>query len=141
MPLWSSVPVKVLRWIAFLPLAFLLLALWQALGAFCWRLLADVKVDSLLEVVIAIIIAGVAINLVFLWIAAFAGIPYYLCTVVAPNSRVAAVMFGTLFGFLHGSRVVFLFVEGALWWGVGSLVVLLLVFGGLIASYNEDTSD
>ena len=134
-------PVQILRWVLFLPIGFALLGLWQSLGALCWRLLAGVKVDSLLEVVIAIIIAGVAINFVFLWIAAFAGIPYFLCTVFAPKSRVAAVMFGTLFVFLHGIRVLFLFSEGAVWWGVGAVVVLLLVIGGLVAAYNENTGD
>jgi hypothetical protein len=139
MTVWSSLPVRILRWLVFLPVAFLLLGLWQLLAALCWQLLSSVTVDSLLDVIIAFVLAGAAIPVLFAWVGGFIAIPNLTCAFLAPRSRIACILFAVPFIFIYGGYVIMMLQRGATLPALGSLGILILGMIGAVIAYMDDT--
>jgi len=145
-PFWQSGIGQLLRWLAFLPCAFFLSSILQVIPPVAVGFASAYKPDfsSLLTYIFAIpcfVLIGVLG--VMMWGAGVFWAPYISCCKIAPNNKIAAVMFGTLFCSLQGLDWFFLLAEGTSWifftYQLG--FAGLLIWGIVLAYKVEDSSE
>lgn len=135
---WTNPAIKVLRWLVFIPLAFLLLAI---VGA-AWGLAIDaarqIEINTLLGIVIVVILVT-SLPLFFLFVTPYFLIPYGACGLVAPNPKVGSVILGTLYVLFQGMGILGGLSAGKSgWWVLGHTLVAIIVMVGVVAAYNQD---
>lgn len=130
----------VLRWILFLPVAFICLALLQVFPLVVIAAAHSIELRfTLLTLILGIIAASILVSLVGVWFAGVFATPVLACSVIAPNKRIASVIFGTLFVPLQGLNAIGDIVRHEPWLEVAYQIgFLILVLVGTIAAYQTE---
>jgi len=138
---WQGGFGKLLRWLTFLPLAFLSIGILQHLPvkAVIWA--SGYKPEfSFLTLIIGLIALSILGTLGWLWFLGLSMTPYLTCGVIAPNNKIATVIFGTLFCLFQGLFLFGVFYSDAHWiYKVYMLVVSIIVIGSTVVAYQEDS--
>ncbi|MEN8255860.1 MAG: hypothetical protein ABFR33_10380 [Verrucomicrobiota bacterium] len=93
---------------------------------------------TFLAIIIAILVVPVFIVLGGIWFVGVLLTPYLNCGLIAPDNRVAAVIYGMLFCLFEGVFLLSILAGGTSWISFGyQLVFLGISVGGIAISYKE----
>jgi hypothetical protein len=134
---------KILRWIFFLPIGFAIAAILQAIPIFAYNFarsfgLFDIKI-TFWNVCLGIVFGvPIIILLLVFWIAGVLYTPFWSCGKIAPNNKVASVIFGPIF--IFGQTFTFIGMaqkDYGFWsFAYGGLFSIVL-FIGIITAYQK----
>src|SRR4029453_8338538 len=93
---------------------------------------------NFLTILIAIIVVSILTTVVGLWFFGVFGTPVLSCRIIAPNHRVASVMFGTLFCLFQGLYILGLIGRASWVYILYQLVFSATFIFGIVTAYNED---
>lgn len=140
---WNSYMGMVIRWISFVPLAFLGLSLVSIVVALAevsasWIFQRELKM-TFFVVILAVIAVFVLFNIVLIVAASLAfmliNIPRICCAQVAPDQKIASVILSVLWGIFSVLSIIGILMSGQYW----HLITGLLFYGtslyGCISSY------
>lgn len=138
-PFWQTDSIILLRWIAFIPVGFILTASLQVIPSMAAGLLKAIIPDStLLTVVGALIAIPVLILLGSAWCLGVLMTPHLSCGFIAPSRKVSAVLYGTLFCLFEGSFLISILAGGASWISlVYQFLFLGITVGGIVMLHRE----
>lgn len=138
--LWDSGSAKILRWLFFLPIGFLLAGILQMLPPLAVEWARGFRPEiSFLTIVLAVIAVSILGTVCWLWFAAVVMSPVLASRIIAPHRKIAAVIFGTLFCLFQALFVLRVFLEGGSWVYLGyQLLFAGLTIAGIIVAYKDD---
>ena len=138
---WQSGFGKFIRWLVFLPIGFVLGSVLQSIPPIVVAFAASYKPQfSFLVLILALIVLSMLLTCIWLWGLAVFGTPYLSCRVIAPNHRVASVIFATLFIFCELAFILGLIGRREPWILVIYNIIFSAIFvGGCVVAYKEDT--
>lgn len=136
---WDSALMHLVRWVIFLPIAFVLLAIveWIALSAIQFSLDVELKF-TLFTLLLGIFIFSVGSLIVVPFFAALYSVPRIACTIVAPRPRGALIVFGTLFVLFSIANLIGLLGLAPWWVIVFKIIVFCSVMAGVIGAYSDE---
>ena len=138
---------KIFKWIIWFPIIFIIVAILQVLPIFAYEIarilgLWDINI-TFWNICFGIVI-GVPLFmfLASLWGWAVISTPMWTCNKIAPNNKVASVIFGTLFILFQALTFVGMAQKGYGIWAFvyGGVFSLLLVFG-TVAAYQVESEE
>ncbi|MFU8857466.1 MAG: hypothetical protein ACNA8S_10750 [Deferrisomatales bacterium] len=136
---WESGVGRLIRWLAFLPIAFFLISLLQTIPVrtvfWAANYIPDLNLLTLILAIVAVSLIGTA---GWFWVLGVSMTPVFACGVIAPNAKVGSVIFGTLYCLIQGLFLLGVLSSGAHWVFKGyQLVFGLIVLGGTIGAYKS----
>lgn len=141
MSFWQSTLGKVLRWLLFLPIGFLVTAFLEVIPIFAYGFAANLEMRfTLLTLIIGIVVVSLLLTFSVYWFVGVFFIPKLSCGLVAPTPKVASVIFGTLFVLFQGLTLFSMIFGGQNGWGIIIYKTLfsLLLMGGVVATYMDE---
>lgn len=141
---WERWPGCVIKWVVFLPLAFLLSGILQVLPLIAVELARGYQPEiNFLTILIAVFVVSIVGIFLIYWGRAVVMTPVFCCFVIAPKAEVAAVVFGALFCLSQASWVFGVIQQGDSWVFVAYHVLfgVLTVFGIVIAYKTPAAQD
>ncbi len=139
-PFWQTKIGRFFRWLVFLPLCFTLTAILQVIPPWIGRLIENYprRDLNLLTIMFAGFVASFLLGVAYWWLIGLIMSIRLCCYQIAPNNKVASVIFGSLFcvfqwSFLasyRGTNMPWLF------W-VYQTVFSILVIVGTVLTYKE----
>jgi len=131
--IWSSIPVKIVRAILFIPIGLIILFVLQAIPIvlFNWIALKPFTLNWL-SVLAALFIVSIGGGIAYFYAMLVFFSPMLTCKIIAPWCRVATIIFGVLFVVLE-----FLWYQAgnSLWFLIYNMIFTLVVVSGLVVSY------
>jgi hypothetical protein len=142
-PFWQTGFGRFIRWLVFLPIGCVLVAILQALPPLAVRLASGYKPEfSCLVLLLAIVAAGMLIPICSMWFMGVWMTPYLSCRLIAPNHKVGSVIFGTLFCLFQGIFILTLFGGDYSWVEIlYQILFTAIVIGGTVAAYKDSDKD
>ena len=137
---WSSIPVKIIRAILFIPIGFILLSILQMLPIVLVNWLA-LKPFSLnwLSILIALIVVSIASGVAGFYAVIVYFITVLTCRIIAPWYRGSTVIFGTLFLLAEVlSMISWCRAGNSAWFLIYHIIFTLVVIGGIFGSYATE---
>jgi len=133
-------PVKLLRWILFLPVGLFAASVLELIPIFIYQFASTVELRfTLLMLIIGIVVAPFVLGFVWLWLWAVLMTPTLSCSVIAPSPKIASVIFGTLYVLFQIVTLLrMVFTDGEVWGIIVYMILFsLLMIGGVYASYSQ----
>ena len=139
-PFWQTGFGQLLRWLVFLPIGLFLTVILQGLPPGAVGLARAYKPEfNFLTIIIAIIVVSFLGIFLSLWLACVWMTPFLSCTLIAPNKKVALVIFGTIFCLFQGEFMLSLLSDGTSWiFFTYQLSFSGLLIGGIVLAYKEE---
>ena len=137
---WKSGFGKFLRWILFLPIAFTLSSILQLIPLCAVSFAAGYEMRlTLLTILGCIVLLSVITPLFYFWLMAVFMMPRLVCAVIAPNTRVASVMYGTLFCLGAIWSLVYWFGSGEYTWTfyLFQIFYAAIIMSGIVIAYQS----
>jgi hypothetical protein len=141
---WNNPFGKLIRWLAFIPVGFVLGSILQVIPPLGVALAREYKPEfNFLTVFLAIFAVSIVGTVGWFWALGVFFTPVLSCRTIAPNHRVGSVIAGTLFCVYQGINIVWLFGLGLYGQASWVFIVYQLVFSaififGIVTAYNED---
>ncbi|NLO02067.1 MAG: hypothetical protein GX126_07090 [Bacteroidales bacterium] len=135
---------KNFKWIIWFPTIFIIAAILQLLPIFAYQIARNWDI----QITFWNICFGVAVGvpmIIFaasLWAWAVINTPMWTCNKIAPNNKVASVIFGTLFILFQAQTFISMAQKGYGFWAFvyGGIFSLLLVYG-TVAAYQVESDE
>lgn len=138
---WQGRFGKLLRWMVFLPIAFIIIFILQDLPVRVFAWASETRpVLSFLTIIIGLIVVSILGTFAWLWFLGMSLTPLLACGVVAPNSKIGAVIFGTLYCLAHGIYLLSVLQSNAHWiFSAYYLVCGVIIVYGTVMTYKADS--
>jgi hypothetical protein len=137
---WQNPFGRVLRWIAFLPVGVVLASVLQSIPPLVVVFAASWRPQfSFLILILGLIVLSVLGTLAWFWVMASFFTPVLACRVIAPNHRVAAVVFATLSVLCEGSFILRLVGDTPWLLVIYHIVFTIILVAGCVMAYKEET--
>lgn len=95
---WAGSVGRIMRWILFLPVGLTVVFLLTLIPPLFYFWAMSYKIDmSLGSIMLAIFAVSMAFSLLSLWVGAVYYSAVFSCLIVAPNPKVASVIYGTMY--------------------------------------------
>lgn len=143
---WQSRFGRFLRWVAFLPVGVVLVTILQALPTMVVNLAVylivrwELKLNFLTGLLAVVMLCLICPMILFYtWFPWLYKTPVLSCAIIAPNNKIASVIFGALFCIFQGWYLLSLFTEATFWifrWY--QLAFTGIVLAGTVASYQDE---
>lgn len=134
---WDKQIGRAIRWVAFLPIGYVLAGLLYAIPIFAAAYAMSYKVEmTLFSIVIAVFLVSIALALINFWFVGVYSVPVLACGLIAPNNKIASVIYGTLYVF--GQLQIFFLPEKNWWVIIYAGVFSIVHFVGIVSAYNND---
>ena len=138
-PFWSNAFGKLIRWLVFIPIGFVLGSILQSLPPLGVELARRYKPEfNFLTILIAIVVVSILGSVGWFWVLGVAATPVLACRVIAPNHRVGAVIFGTLFCLFQAIYTLGLFGHASWIFILYQLIFSTIFIVGIVIAYKED---
>ena len=126
---WNSVPMKIVRWILFLPIGWVLWLILYALPILAVSITASWKPEfSFLILLIGLIVISFVGAFLGLWLFALSFTPVLACRIIAPNNKIASVIYGTIFVPYAVATFIMMINNGTPWIILGYFLFASVVF-------------
>ena len=140
MSFWNSAIGKLCRWVLFLPIGIIAAALLESIPIIAFQVAANVELRfTLLTLIVGIFVATLVFSALAYWFIAVFAVPSLACSRIAPNPKVASVIFGTLFVLFQGVTL-WGMIRGETGWGIIAYKIMfsVLLLGGTVMAYIGD---
>ena len=130
---------RIIRWLVFIPVGFLLVGILQALPPFAVMWAHSYRPEfSFLTIILAIIVVSILGTVGWFWLLGVWATPMLSCRIIAPHPQVAAVIFGTLFCLHQGAFLLGLLSRAR--WGLAiyHFIFCAIVVVGVVSAYKGD---
>ena len=137
---WSSIPVKMIRAVLFIPIGFIILSILQMLPIVLLNWLA-LKPFSLnwLSILLALFVVSIAAGVAWFYAVLVYFATVLTCRIIAPWYRVSTIVFGTLFVLAEVlSMISWCRAGNSAWLLIYHIIFTLVVIGGMFGSYATD---
>lgn len=136
---WQTVFGRVIRWLLFLPVGFILVSILASLPPMALALAWGYKPEfSFLILIAAIFVVSIGGTIFCFWVGGVWMTPYLICRVIAPNNKVGSVIFGTLFCLYWVINILMSFLGDASWvLIIYQMVFVGIVIGGTVMAYQD----
>ncbi len=139
---WDKQIGRVIRWVVFLPTGFVLafLLYYIPIFAVAYAMSYDIEM-TLFSIMLAIFLVSIALVLVNFWFIGVYSVPMLSCGLIAPNAKVASIIYGTFYVFntIIGGQLPMLFSYEKNWWLIiYSVVFSIIHFVGIVFAYKSD---
>ncbi|MCG8345303.1 MAG: hypothetical protein MI685_09135 [Chlorobiales bacterium] len=139
---WDKQIGRVIRWIAFLPTGFALAFLLYYIPIFAVAYAMSYNIEmTLFSIMLAIFLVSVALGFMSFWFMGVYSVPMLCCGFIAPNAKVASIIYGTFYVFntIIGGQLPMLFSYEKNWWLIiYSVVFSIIHFVGIVFAYKSD---
>ena len=133
--------LNILRWIIFIPVAITLQITLCSIPPVVYKFASTHEFKfTLWSVIVAMVSAGVVVNLLYAFPMALFIVPFFVCNNVAPNNRIAAPIYGFIFAFIQIYNIQAL-VEGHVWGKLIYMLIFTAIWGyGIVLAYENKTT-
>lgn len=140
MRVWTTGFGRLIRWLLFIPIGYLLACILQTLPPLAFALAWGWKLEfNFFVLIVAVIAVSFLTSICVFWCACVYLTPYLSCKIIAPDNKVGSVIFGTLFCLFQG---IFLLKEllghDPSWLSIIYQIVFAgIVIVGTVTAYKE----
>jgi hypothetical protein len=136
---WQNRVGRVLRWIVFLPIGVVLASVLQSIPPLAVVLAASWHPHfSFLILILGLIALSILGTLAWFWFMASLFTPVLACRVIAPNHRVAAVVFPTLSILYEGSFILRLVGDTPWLLVIYHVIFTIILVAGCVVAYKQE---
>ena len=133
----ASIMLIVIRWVSFIPIAFILTTLLYAVPPLLYHYASTYELSfTLLSILTVLFSFTLFFWVVWLWGMGVFYTPILSCVVIAPNNKVASIVYGIFFASYIISGITFSIKNGD-WIAVYSLLFSVLHLFGVVIAYRE----
>lgn len=135
---WDSRIIKFLRWIIFIPIGMILVSWLETLPPRVVIYAMSTKPEfNYLTLIIGIFVVSILGTIFFLWLFLICASVTLSCNVIAPNGKIASIIFGTVYCLLALPQLIDSRIQGLPWIITAYLcAVMIIVTSSTVLSYR-----
>lgn len=134
-PFWQTLIGKLIRWIAFLPFAFLSVSFAEIIPIWATHTANQIEVSSLLGYLVVAFSILFGVPIIISYIFAVYALPRIACYHICPNHKIGAIIFGVLFVQVQAIGFYSIWVYGPFLLGIFKACFSFVILAGVISAY------